>query len=207
MKTEDLIACAEFLMSRPESEMTQADINRAGSTIYYALFHKLSETCANLFMGPIHPDYRRAWQQAYRALGHENAKSKCRQSEMIDKFPTSIQEFADKFVTLQETRHQCDYDPLSNTSKTTIDTEISTIRDVVDRFGNTPELDLRAFCSFILFPMRDDPLRKKLEEQREEDKAKEKIEAQKAAQPAIAAERAARRAAKAAQEADTEIKA
>lgn len=99
MKTEDLIGCAEYLIKRPESEMTQADINRSASTSYYALFHELSQTCANLFMGEMHQDYRRAWQQVYRVLGHDNAKGRCKQSDMIGKFPNSIQDFAGKFVT------------------------------------------------------------------------------------------------------------
>ena len=202
MNTEDLIACAELLINRPGSEPTQADINRSASTIYYILFHELSKKCADLFMGPIHDDYRRAWQQVYRALAHDTAKDKCRELSMMKKFPNSIQEFATKFATLQELRHQCDYDPLSQTPKTTVETELEDIRGVLQDFNDTPEPDLRAFCSFILFPKRPDPLRKKIEEDREEARrTNERIE-QEARGPAVRAERAARRAASEAQNSD-----
>ncbi|RYC31889.1 hypothetical protein D3273_10655 [Lichenibacterium minor] len=198
--TQDLIASAELLINRPGSEPTQADLNRAASTLYYALFHEISKTCADLFMGSIQEDYRRAWQQVYRALAHENTKTRCRDLEIMRKFPESIQEFATQFVTLQELRHQCDYDPLSKTPKTTVETELGNVRDVTQRFSATNELDLRAFCSFVLFPKREDPLRKRAEEEREQERARALRAEQEARGPAVRAERAARRASQNAQE-------
>ena len=179
MSTENLISCAKYLLDRPENERSQADTDRAASTLYYAVFHEICFTCANLFMGP-KPDGhgRRAWQQMYRALEHKRCCAKCKNKEILGKFPEAIINFGNLFVQLQEKRHQSDYDPLVNLAHTDVVFLIDNIRNVIDAFRNAPEVDLKAFCVFVLFENREDPARKEEEKKAKELAAAEKIKQQ-----------------------------
>ena len=175
MSAEDLIACAEYLLNRPESSRTQADINRAASTIYYALFHELAASCATFFMGPRPSGHgRRAWQQVYRALEHKRSSSKCKNKVAISKFPPGISNFADVYVSLQERRHQCDYDPLIKVTHTEVSFDMQAAKEVLEAFRRSPEIDLRAFCAYVLFESRDDPARRVEEKKRQKQAAAER---------------------------------
>ena len=93
----------------------QADLKRAISTAYYAMFHALCGNCADALIGKtkalrIQP----AWRQTYRAPEHGFAKNQCKNRLVIDRFPEDIQDFANQFVALQEKRHMADYDPFAS---------------------------------------------------------------------------------------------
>jgi len=111
----------------------------------------------------------------------------------LENFRIAFKILLENLLPLQELRHQCDYDPLSETPKTTVEAEIGSLRQVIQDFSNTSVLDLRAFCAFVLFPAREDPLRQKIEEQRKRDKAEFLRAEQEARGHAVRAERAAKR--------------
>ncbi len=119
MNPDDLLAVADGLATgggpgRPR----QVELRRAVSTTYYALFHTLANTCADLLVGPRSTGQtNQAWRQAYRALDHGEVKSKCTRGPgkpiLDNHFPQAIRDFARQFVKMQEIRHKADYDPLS----------------------------------------------------------------------------------------------
>mgnify|MGYP002635064208 CR=1 FL=1 len=74
----------------------QADLRRSISTAYYALFHGLAEL---------------AWTRVYRDLNHLTAKKACNRPELQD-CSQELVRFLMAFPTLQELRHQADYDPI-----------------------------------------------------------------------------------------------
>lgn len=123
---------------------------------------------------------RRAWQQVYRALEHKNSKSNCKNKNLIAKFPKEIRELADHFVQMQERRHQSDYNPLFDVQATELEFDIATTKTALPAFRNASEMDRRAFCAFILFQNREDPIRAKLEQDRAKA-AKEEIRREQAA--------------------------
>ena len=92
MNPDDLIRIAEHLASgglgggigRP----VQAELRRAVSAAYYALFHALSRSCANILVG-VAPASRSqpAWSQVYRALEHGYAKNQCAHWNKLSRFP------------------------------------------------------------------------------------------------------------------------
>ncbi len=53
---------------------TQANLRRAVSTAYYAVFHSLAQTAADMLIGRKRTS---DWHQVYRALEHGNAKNAC----------------------------------------------------------------------------------------------------------------------------------
>ena len=76
---DHLLAIAESLASgsvgSQRGRPRQADLRRAISTAYYALFHTLAGNCANLLVGGrASTRTRQAWRQLYRALDHGQVK-------------------------------------------------------------------------------------------------------------------------------------
>ena len=62
----------------------QADLRRAVSTAYYALFHGLAETAADRLVGATPPARRYlAWSRVYRDLNHTSAKKACVRAEQF----------------------------------------------------------------------------------------------------------------------------
>ncbi len=119
----DLLAVARLLLSagttKPPSE---AQLRRAISTAYYALFHKVLRAGAERFMGD-GKQRSGGYGLLYRGFNHRRMKDVC---ESLDA-PTlkrKVQEqlgrpavskemrfFASTFVALQEARHLADHDP------------------------------------------------------------------------------------------------
>ena len=106
MRARDLMATARGLMELDPRLPTQANQRRALSTAYYAVFHALARSAADLLIGR---KRTAAWHQAYRALEHGHAKRACQNKRAMEGFPSEILEFAGTFVVLQDARHQADY--------------------------------------------------------------------------------------------------
>lgn len=112
----DLLATATRLAKASPGKPKQADLRRAISTAYYALFHALAEDAANLLVGVGRAAPDEAWTRIYRALDHTVARNACRdarsQSALI-----GIATIADTFLSLQIQRQNADYDPMTSFSR------------------------------------------------------------------------------------------
>ncbi len=112
---DELLDTAKYLLRRNKNKPTQADIRRSISSAYYALFHHLIEA------GTGHLVVDLAQQQALaRAFSHTNMREVC---ELVTKqplppilvpllgssVPDELRQVADKFVALQDWRHNADY--------------------------------------------------------------------------------------------------
>ena len=102
----DLIRTARRLTESGATQPTQADRRRAVSTAYYAMFHCLAASAADLFIGTEHNP---AWHRTYRALEHGRARSACRKAQTMREFPAEIRDFAKTFVELQIEQQRADY--------------------------------------------------------------------------------------------------
>ena len=74
MNSRDLIETAHRLTELSPRRPSQANLRRALSTAYYAVFHCLAATAADALMGKGRND---AWHQTYRALEHGSARRAC----------------------------------------------------------------------------------------------------------------------------------
>lgn len=100
-----------------------AELRRAVSTAYYALFHKVVAAAAERFIGPRHQNSA-GFGIIYRGFQHRDIKSVCEAlqvSTLKEKYQRVLQrisvsqdikDFASAFPTLQEARHLADYDPM-----------------------------------------------------------------------------------------------
>ena len=155
MDPRDLLKSARDLVNVANGKPRQANLLRATSTTYYALFHTLARTCADLLIGGASSARSKpAWRQVYRALEHRHAKSICQNGTKISKFPQEIQDFANMFASMQEKRHQSDYDPQVKAYKSAVLNDINGVEAAIADFERAPLKDRRAFAAYVLFKTR-----------------------------------------------------
>lgn len=154
MKPRDLIKSATILLESDRRRPSQVSLRRATSAAYYAMFHCLARSCADLLVGGTGADRsQQAWRQTYRALEHGFAKNACRDN-LTANFPDEIADFANIFVVMQEKRHAADYDPAIRLTKSEVDADIRSAERVIRRFQEAPARDRRAFAAHVLFKKR-----------------------------------------------------
>lgn len=154
MNPQEYIKSARILAEHGRRP-TQISLRRATSTAYYALFHTVSRCCADALVGGNGSDRSKpAWRQVYRALEHGGCKSACQNKALIDRFPKPIEDFANAFVTMQIKRHNADYDPYGNYTKSEVITDIDNCEQAIKDFQGVPMKDRRAFSALVLFKHR-----------------------------------------------------
>jgi len=154
MQPLDLIASANILVASCKGKPSQVSLRRATSSAYYAMFHCLARSCADLLVGGMNATRsKHAWRQTYRALEHGFTKSACKDG-LITKFPKAIEDFANTFVTMQEKRHAADYDPAVRLTKSEVVADIKTTEQAIKEFQKVPAKDRRAFAAHVLFKKR-----------------------------------------------------
>jgi hypothetical protein len=118
---DELITHAEFLATLPDPPR-QADMRRAVSAAYYALFHLLTSEAAG--------NWKNINQQVRFARMFDHGKMKSASSKISNRKalpdPALVTIFdnlklvADNFVTLQQQRHSADYDNSKIWSRTQV---------------------------------------------------------------------------------------
>ncbi len=156
IKSSDLIAAAlDLVEAGSQGRPRQANLRRAVSTTYYAMFHCLAVCCADLLVGGVGSNRSEpAWRQVYRALEHGAARQRCNRPAMVQQFPPEIQRFAERFVAMQQKRHQADYAPEVDVHKDAVLQDINDIGEVIAKFQRVPVKDRRAFAVYLLLPLR-----------------------------------------------------
>lgn len=153
MIPRDLLAQAEHLTKLSPKRPKQANLRRAVSASYYAVFHALCWSNANVLAGTGKAKPQRAWLQVYRAVDHAQAKSRCK-SLTTRSFPESIRAFSDAFVALQEHRHRADYSPVLHFTKQEATAIVGLARSAVVAIQRTRIKDRRAFAIHVLLNYR-----------------------------------------------------
>ena len=153
MIPKDLLAQADHLNKLSPKRPKQANLRRAVSAAYYAVFHALCWSNANVLVGVGTTRPQGAWLQTYRAVDHGQAKARCLYAP-VKRFPAKIQAFADSFVTLQEYRHRADYSPDQHFTKQEVSVIVGLARSAVAAIGTAPARDRRAFAIHVLLAYR-----------------------------------------------------
>ena len=164
VNSDDLLTIADSLASgrigARRGRPRQAELRRAISAAYYALFHCLAKTCADLLVGSRTSTVtRHAWRQAYRSLQHGQIKRQCtdrRSRRVLRKFPQEDQDFANQFVKMHRQRHLADYDPFEHFVRSDVVQVIGETKTAISEFEKAERSDRRAFGVFVLFDLRRD---------------------------------------------------
>ena len=151
MTPRDLMETARRLAQPGAAQPTQADLRRAVSTAYYALFHCLAATAADLLTGS---ERSPEWHQVSRALEHGKAKRACQQQRAMQAFPMEIRSFAKAFVELQGARHEADYALEGQYLKPDVLAIITRAEEAIDRFEQADVRHRRSFAIHVLFKRR-----------------------------------------------------
>jgi len=148
-----LIVTARKLANASRSKPRQADLRRAISTAYYALFHALAKDAADLLVGvgTNRPD--KAWSHLYRSLQHGDARTHCEAARGMT-FPPQIKDCAYLFVELQQMRHDADYSPDRRYLRSDALQAIKHAEDAIAALKAAPKRDRRAFAVQLLHKKR-----------------------------------------------------
>lgn len=151
--SSDLIGTARRLAKASPQRPRQADLKRAVSTAYYALFHGVARDAADCLIGTGQNQAEQAWTQTYRALSHGDAKNACYQVRNLG-FPADLRVCADAFVTLQEAREAADYDPNFRLSRAEALAAIAHAEQGIAALKRSTKKDRKTFAALLLFRKR-----------------------------------------------------
>ena len=155
MAPEHLLRIATDLAEANTGRPRRAELCRAVSTAYYAMFHCLAHTCADRLAGRAGTvGSRSMWRRVYRAPEHRQARTRCENIPIS--FPDEVQEFGQVFSVLQSKRHFADYDPDYRVGKSEVTADIHRARTAIDRFLATPASVRRDFAIHVLMKVRPD---------------------------------------------------
>ncbi|WP_188252567.1 hypothetical protein [Stenotrophomonas maltophilia] len=163
---QDLLKQARHLATKESKRPQQANLRRAVSSAYYALFHLLSAE-ASARITPLQPAGMAKVVQ--RALTHADMKSAAKgivQNPLPRVYalllgasgpvPAGLADVARTFVTLQEQRHAADYDVSRTFLKSWV---LSQVKDVEDAFQKwaivrqTPHANAMLMAFFLWKPL------------------------------------------------------
>ena len=152
MNWHDLVEAARALTDSGPAQPTQARLRRAVSTAYYAMFHCLASSAADLFIGAVRDS---AWHRTYRALEHGRARSACLQGQAMRGFPADIRDFAETFVALQRARQEADYALDTDTYQDSdVLGYIGSAERAISQFEQADVAAKRGFVAHVLFRQR-----------------------------------------------------
>lgn len=157
----NLIATAKVLfdaaIQESDPEQAQSHLKRAVSAAYYAMFHAVCASAAELLPdASADPATTDAWLQAYRGPEHTHVRNQCRNAGLMVRFPPEIRNFAQNIVQIQSHRNQADYNPRFDFSLTDVSEIIDDAERVINQLSSASAAIRRAFAITVLLRNRAD---------------------------------------------------
>ena len=152
--SDDFLKTARHLLKGSSGPASPAELRRAVSTAYYAVFHALAHVCADRLIGSSNAASQgAAWGQVYRALEHGFARNACEQAKGLG-FSEGITTFAIAFVSLQQERHRADYAPTTSLSPIGAAELISMAETAISALQDCTTEEQTAFSALVLLKLR-----------------------------------------------------
>ena len=151
----ELIAAgrATLIPKPPHVQPAPAAIRRAISTAYYAAFHALTASNAEVLIGtPTDQLTADAWIRIYRGLNHNHARAQLQQNRTH--LSVDARTFADLFCELQDERHTADYNPLATFTGETATTWLTKAETAIADFLQTSRTERAAIAILTLVRTR-----------------------------------------------------
>ena len=143
----------------------QADLRRAVSSTYYAVFHAVVTEAADDFVGATKRHTPR-YALLYRSIDHRSLRTIC-EDIVKDKLPKKYNKYepkggfgpdidalANAVTELQEKRHVADYDPHYRARRSDVILAVATGRTALVRFRSATRTRRKAFLSLVVFSPR-----------------------------------------------------
>lgn len=141
---DQLLSQARHLAEMDSGRPVQANLRRAISAAYYAMFHFVIDRALSFFIGTGavqgSDDLRNLMARAFehadikgaaRAFASGNPPDLIKRALAGQPIPTELQEFTQTFVELQERRHQADYDLSSRFIRDNVLTNIQRVEEAI----------------------------------------------------------------------------
>ncbi len=129
----DLLEQATGLCAADARRPKQVNLRRSISAAYYAVFHQLIEDAVRLLLPARCEELR---HQLARKFAHKTIKSISQATAKDAATPADLAYVASAFVTLQEARHQADYDFSVFFTKAEASSHIDLARDAIRRWAS-----------------------------------------------------------------------
>ena len=145
--------CHKLVPTAAGPPPSQADMRRAISTAYYALFHTLAASNAELIAGqPQSSMSSYAWERVYRRLDHGRSQNNLR--GVLAQLSPSGENFVRTFIDLQARRQEADYDPIAAITQTTTLNIIARADTAIRDFAQLTEEERRLLAAQSMFDRR-----------------------------------------------------
>jgi hypothetical protein len=167
LNPDHLLDQADRLIAPPAiGAPRQADLRRAISTAYYALFHAVVTAAADDFAGRTKQQTPR-YALVYRSINHKSLRALCEdvvKSTLPAKYTThkppggfgpDLIAVATALNDLQEKRHLADYDPLYRVGRSDAVLAVDTARSALERLSRASATKRKAFLSLVVFTPRN----------------------------------------------------
>lgn len=153
--THLLDAAGHLVSERRPGAPRQANLRRAVSTVYYALFHWLARCAADSLVG-VRETSGESWTRVYRALNHRDLRQRCLMGRVPPATPHALRRLGAELVRLQSIRNAADYNPAVRFAKNDVLTHVDVARGILEDLESPTPSDKRAFAVHVLFRQRRD---------------------------------------------------
>lgn len=153
--SDQLVRTAANRLENPTT-LTPADLRRATSDLYYAMFHRVCEALvAPIGSDPSNAAFVDTFRTLYRLPDHAYLEKRCR--EIKDHaFSPSVKAFALQVVVLKNKRQDADYDPLSRFKISAVQNDVKLVRELLDEFNKAEFAEQSRFAYFVSLRGRKD---------------------------------------------------
>lgn len=145
--------CYKLVPMVPAPPPSQADMRRAISTAYYALFHTLAASNAELIAGQQQSSISSyAWERVYRRLDHGRAQNNLR--AVLNLLSQRGVNFARAFIDLQDQRQNADYNPNARITHSDTINIIGQAQTAIRDFAQLTQEERRLLAAQSMFDRR-----------------------------------------------------
>lgn len=143
------------LLTEMNGPASAAQIRRAISSLYYAVYHSLALKFADALVGGgVEGGLEKAWVEVYRSIEHQKCSAACR--ELADRkvpkpFPRQIKLLAADVAQLYEQRLAADYDPTYQPTMIQLNSLLGMVEGHISYIAQLPERDAKALAVWVLF--------------------------------------------------------
>ncbi|MEO0403121.1 MAG: hypothetical protein AAF214_12160, partial [Pseudomonadota bacterium] len=127
-----------------------ADLRRAISDAYYAMFHRLCEALVEHMnaQDPSETAFKQTFETLYRLPDHKLVTEKCKQAHKFG-FSKEVVSFANGLAKFKLKREQADYNPLEKFAISEVRTDIETVETHMKKFDGLNPVERSRFAYFV----------------------------------------------------------
>jgi uncharacterized protein (UPF0332 family) len=162
LNPEHLFQQALKLTESDTGRPRQADLRRAVSSAYYGLFHAVATAASDRFIGTSGRSSAR-YELVYRSIDHNRLRALCDeianqsvQSRFVPHggFGTDLKVFATAVIDLYRMRHDADYNPSIDVTRSEVRLLIAAAQNAFAGFEAASAEQREAFLTLLLFRPR-----------------------------------------------------